>query len=80
MLKNLFKKKKQETNREELIGRKAELIHDSTVFQYGTVMIDNERHSVRLEDGSELSVGHTVEVVAIKDSHLIVRKIDDAQV
>ena len=80
MLKNLFKKKKQETNREELIGRKAELIHDSTVFQYGTVMIDGERYSVKLEDGTELSVGHIVEVVAIKDSHLIVRKSNDAQV
>ena len=79
MLKNLFKKKKQEVNNESLIGKRAVLIHDATVFQYGTVEINEKRYSIKLEDGSELCVGNTVEVVSVEDSHLIVKKVENVQ-
>lgn len=73
MLKKLFNRKNDVPV--SLIGQQAELFHDATVFQYGTIFLNNKRYSVRTEDGSELCKGTTVEVVAENSSHLVVKKV-----
>jgi membrane-bound ClpP family serine protease len=70
----MFKKKKH-VNHIPLVGQRAELVHDATVFQYGTIFLNGERYSVKTNDGSELCKGRTVEVLAENDSHLIVRAV-----
>lgn len=72
---NIFKKKETKPEPKSLIGRQAELYHDATVFQYGTVFIDDVRYSVKLFDGSELCKGNKVEVIQVNDSHLVVKKV-----
>lgn len=62
MFTKLFKNKQEE--KKSVIGRQAELVHDLTVFQYGTVFVDGTRYSVKAEDGTELCKGTKVEVLS----------------
>lgn len=57
---NIFKK--PETKR-SVVGQKAELVHDITDCQYGTVFIDDVRYSVRSVDGTVMIKGAMVEVI-----------------
>ena len=60
-----------------LIGRQANLVHDITIYQHGTIFIDDVRYCVKTVDGSELSTyGDTmVEVVGVDDFALSVKKV-----
>ena len=62
MFNKLFKGKKNEST--TVIGYRGELIHDATVYQHGTMMIDGVRYSVKIDDGSELIKGTVVEVIS----------------
>ena len=61
MFTKLFNRKK--TEKKSLVGRKAELVHDATVHQYGTVFIDGVRYCAKIADGTEQSKGTMVEVL-----------------
>ena len=75
---SIFKKKENKPiDKNSLIGRRAELYHDATIYQYGTVFIDDVRYSVKLEDGSELCKGNMVEVVGVTDCPLIVKRVTE---
>lgn len=67
MFANLLRKTKEENK--SVVGRQVELYHDLTVFQYGTVFLDNIRYSVRTNDGSELCKGALVEVLEEHNEH-----------
>lgn len=73
MLSRLFKKKK--TTPVSFIGRQAQIEHDVTIYQTGTIYIDGVRCSVKTEDGTELCKGTWVEVVREEHPHLIIRKM-----
>ena len=74
MLSRLFKKK--ETKPVSFVGKTAEIVHDITIYQSGTVFIDDVRCSVKTKDGSELCKGTWVKVVGESHPHLIVEKIE----
>ncbi len=75
MFKKLFKRK-QVKEKVSLVGRKAELFHDVTVFQYGTVFIDDERYSVKTVDNAEYCKGTLMEVLEENDAYLLVKKAE----
>ena len=58
---SLFNQKHEE--KISVVGRKTELIHDITSCQYGAVIIDDIRYSVKVTDGAELLKGTVVEVI-----------------
>ncbi len=70
-----FLKKKEDSKPVSFIGKRAEIYHDVTVFQTGTIFIDNVRLAVKTEDGSELCKGTLVEVVDEALPCVIVKKI-----
>lgn len=74
MFSKLFQKK--ESEKVSFVGRTAKLVHDATVFQTGTIFIDDVRCSVKTEDGSELCAGVLVKVIREESPHLIVEKIE----
>jgi hypothetical protein len=73
----LFERKQVEKN--SVIGRKIELAHDITVYQYGTVFIDGVRYCAKVVDGSELCKGTMVEILEEHNDHgtavLTVKKV-----
>lgn len=75
MLEKLFKRKQMKEN-VSVVGRKAELFHDITIFQYGTIFIDDVRYSVKSIDNMEYCKGTLVEVIEENESHLVVKKCD----
>lgn len=77
MFTKLFNKKQEE--KKSVVGRQVELIHDATVYQYGTVIIDGVRYCAKIVDGSELIKGTIVEVLKEHNHHgtasLTVKKV-----
>ena len=77
MLDKLFNRKQTKTK--PVVGRQVELAHDATVYQYGTVFIDDIRYCAKIVDGSELCKGTMVEVLEEKNDHgttiLTVKKV-----
>ena len=66
MLNKIFNKS---TEKKSVIGRETELIHDATVYQYGSVMIDGVRYCAKVADGSEMRKGTAVRVLEENTPH-----------
>jgi hypothetical protein len=71
--------KKNQVENKPIVGRKVELAHDATIYQYGTVFIDDVRYCAKVVDGAELCKGTMVEVLEKRNDHgtavLIVKKV-----
>ena len=77
MFTKIFNRKQEE--KKSFVGRQAELIHDLTEFQYGSIIMDDKRYSVRTSDGTRLCKGDLVEILKESCEHgttiLTVKKI-----
>lgn len=71
---NIFKKKENNNIRPE-IGSVHELVHDATVYQYGSITFNGKPFSVKLADGSELSVNNKVRILEDRGSHFVVERV-----
>lgn len=77
MFTKIFNRKQEE--KKSFVGRQAELIHDLTEFQYGSIILDEKRYSVRTNDGTRLCKGAVVEILEERNDYgtpiLTVKKI-----
>ena len=72
MLKN--KIKENEVDKKELFGKTAELEHDLTIFQYGSLWIDGVRYYAKTSDKTEMCKGTKVKVVGEDGICLVVER------
>ena len=71
----LTKKKKVEAvEKKDLVGKTAELEHDLTIFQYGSLWIDGIRYYAKTSDKTEMCKGTKVKVVGEDGICLVVER------